>query len=188
MVQTELMAFSRMVEHIKQLCVQGKSGTLFLVSDQNQMVQVHLARGEIVSLAHRNRRGLEALAVLVTMKNAKLRLDEGYVASPDGSNLATKVILDHLDNVASVASVAAAPVAASGASVPTMLGPEIRATAQRILMKYVGPMAEIVCADHFERTTDLRALARSLSNEIPDQAQAMKFAAEISAAFNLAPA
>lgn len=185
MVQTEVMAFPLVIGHIKKLCVQGKSGTLFLVSDENQMVQVHFARGDIVSLAHRNRRGLEALAVLVKMKSAKLRFDDGYVASPDGNNLATKVILDHLDNVASVASV---PVAAPGESAPASLDPEVRAIAQRILTKYVGPMAEIVCADHFERTTDLRALARSLSNEVPDQDQAARFAAEIAAAFNLSPA
>lgn len=185
MAQTELMTFSGIVGHIRQLCAEGRSGTLFLVSDENQMVLVHLARGDIVSLAHRNRRGLEALAVLGKMKNAKLRFDDGYVASPDGNNLATKVILDHLDNVASVG---VTPVAASDVSAPAALGPEVRATAQRILMKYVGPMAEIVCADHFERTTDLRALARSLSSEVPDQDQAAKFAAEIAAAFNLSPA
>lgn len=185
MVQTEVMAFPLIVGYIKQLCVQGKSGTLFLVSDESQMVQVHFARGDVVSLAHRNRRGLEALAVLGKMKNAKLRFDDAYVASADGHNLATKVILDHLDNIAAVAPV---PVEASAGSAPALLGPELRATAQRILTKYVGPMAEIVCADHFERTTDLRALVRSLSNEVPDHDQAAKFAAEIAAAFNLSPA
>lgn len=185
MTQAEWTSFSRIVEHIKQLCRQRKSGTLFLASDENLLVQVHLDGGNIVSLMHRNRRGLHALAALTQIRNARLRFDDGYVASSENHDLSTQAILDHLEN--------AAPKPAQPSKVPDALASnvftaEVRATAQRILVRYVGPMAEIVCADHFERAADLHALVRALADEIPDQAEAAKFSVEIGNALNLTPA
>lgn len=185
MAPAELTPLSRIVEHIKELCAQGRTGTLFLVSDENLMAQVHLERGDIVSLMHRNRRGLDALAVLGEMKNAKLRFDEAYVTSSEKHALTTRAIFDYLD---SATPIAAEPVKASGSAASNALTAEVRATMQRILMTYVGPMAEIVCADHFERTSELRELAQSLAEEIPDPEQAAKFAVEIGKALNLTPA
>jgi|APLak6261703504_1056268.scaffolds.fasta_scaffold10569_1 hypothetical protein len=185
MTQAEWTSFSRIVEHIRQLCSQRKTGTLFLASDENLMVQVHLDSGNIVSLMHRNRRGLHALAALTQIRNARLRFDDGYVASSENHDLSTQAILDHLENAAPKAAESSM---APGASASNVITAEVRATAQKILMRYVGPMAEIICADHFERATDLRALARALADEIPDQEEAAKFAVEIRKALNLTPA
>lgn len=182
MAQAGLTPFSRIVEHIKELCAQRRTGTLFLVSDENLMAQVHLERGDIVSIMHRNRRGLEALAVLGEMKSAKLRFDDAYVTSSEKHNLTTRAIFDYLD---SATPIVATPVMASVSTVSNALTEEVRATVQRILMTYVGPMAEIVCADHFEQATDLRSLAQSLAGEIQDPEQAAKFAVEIGKALNL---
>ena len=48
-------------------------------------------------------------------------------------------------------------------------------------MKYVGPMAEIVCDEHFSVATDARMLARLLAGEIPNPEQSARFLAEIGA-------
>lgn len=182
MTQAEWTSFARIVEHIKQLCGQLKTGTLFLVSDENLMVQVHLDRGEIVSLMHRNRRGLHALAALTQIRNAKLRFDDGYVASSENHDLTTEAILDHLGTAALKSE---SPSMAKVVTPSSAFSVEVRDTLQKILMRYVGPMAEIVCADHFERATDLRTLARSLADEISDRAEAEKFKAEVGKALSL---
>ncbi|MCX7154899.1 MAG: DUF4388 domain-containing protein [Rhodocyclales bacterium] len=184
MAQAEWTPFPQIVEHIRQLCAQRRTGTLFLVSDDNLMAQVQLERGDIVSLMHRNRRGLDALAILGKMKNAKLRFDDAFVTPSERQNLPTQAIFDYLTGATPKI---AQPVVASGSSASDVVTAEVRATMQKILMKYVGPMAEIICADHFERATDVRTLARSLADEIPDQAEAEKFAVEIAKALNLTP-
>ena len=76
MASMELISLPTIVEQIRQLCTQLRTGTVFLVSDQNRMVQVHLDRGEIAFLMHRNRRGQEALQVIAGMRQARLRFDE----------------------------------------------------------------------------------------------------------------
>ena len=65
--------FPRIVEHVKELCAQGRTGTLFLVSEDNRMALMRFEAGAIVTIVHRNRRGLEALAAVCEIKSAKLR-------------------------------------------------------------------------------------------------------------------
>jgi hypothetical protein len=92
--------FPRIVEHVKELCAQGRTGTLFLVSEDNRMALMRFEAGAIVTIVHRNRRGLEALAAVCEIKSAKLRFDVASVAPIDTHDLATKDILDHLEKVA----------------------------------------------------------------------------------------
>ena len=185
MAQLEWTPLSKIVEFIKQLCAERRTGTLFMVSDENFMAQVLIDGGDIVSLMHRNRRGRDALAVVGKMKYAKYRFDTAFVAPSERHNLTTQDIFDYLGGATPniTPSVAASGVPASGA-----VTADIKATMQKVLMRYIGPMAEIICADHFEQATDVRALARLLADEIPDRAEAAKFAAEIARTLNIAPA
>lgn len=185
MAQVEWTPLSKVVEFIKQLCAERRTGTLFMVSDENFMAQVLIDGGDIVSLMHRNRRGLDALAVLGNMKYVKYRFDDAFVAPAERHNLTTQAIFDYLGGATPKI---AQPVVASGSPASGVLTAEVRATMQKVLMKYIGPMAEIICADHFEQATDVRALARLLADEIPDRAEAAKFAAEIAKALDIAPA
>ena len=188
MAQTELNPLPAIVAQIKLLCAQGRTGTVFLVSDKSHMAQVHLIRGEVVLLLHRNRRALDALKIIGGMQKARLRFDEVYVCTTEKDNLSTREVLDYLDAVALQADVpgtTSTPLAPSAQSI--VLTAEVKSAIEQIMVKYIGPMAQIVCADHFEQATDLRALAQGLATEIPGQEQAARFRAEIAAALNLAP-
>lgn len=183
MAQAEWTSLSKVVEFIKQLCAERRTGTLFMVSDENFMAQVLIDGGDIVSLMHRNRRGLDALAVLGKMKYAKYRFDDAFAAPAERHQLTNQAIFDYLGGGATPQL--ASPVSASGSPASGVLTAEVRATVQKALMKYIGPMAEIICADHFDRAVDARTLARSLADEIPDRAEAAKFVAEISRTLNI---
>jgi hypothetical protein len=185
--QTELFPFQRVVDYLKQLCAQGRSGTLFLVSDDNRMAQVRLDNGQIASLLCRNRRGLEALGILRNMQHARLRFDESFMAKDENDNLSTQAIFDNLSGVASGGAASAAPAAKAAAPKPAAAGepglaltPELKATIQRVMTQYIGPMAEIVCEDHFEQAGNMRALVQLLAGEISAPDQAAKFRADIS--------
>lgn len=170
--------FPRIVEHVKELCAQGRTGTLFLVSEDNRMALMRFEAGAIVTIVHRNRRGLEALAAVCEIKSAKLRFDVASVAPIDTHDLATKDILDHLEKVARQMP---SPAASPDIPRPASFSPEVKLAVQKIMMKYVGPMAEIVCDEHFSVATDARMLARLLAGEIPNPEQSARFLAEIGA-------
>jgi hypothetical protein len=195
--QAELIPFLRIVEHIKQLCAQRRSGTVFLVSDDNRMAQVQLDNGEIASLLCRNRRGLEALGIMRGMQQARLRFDDSYLAKTERDDLSTQAVLDSLGAGASDTPAPATTTAPPGAvaaapkvpaAAPALaLTAEIKGSFLRVLVKYIGPMAEIVCEEHFEQAGNLRALILLLAGEIPNPDQAAKFRADISAELGLAP-
>jgi hypothetical protein len=66
----------------------------------------------------------------------------------------------------------------SPAAPASAIAPHHVAQLERMLVQYIGPMAQIVCADHVGAVGDLRSLALALSNEIPDPRQAETFRAE----------
>jgi hypothetical protein len=187
--QTELFPFQRIVDYLKQLCAQGRSGTLFLVSDDNRMAQVRLDNGQIASLLCRNRRGLEALGILRNMQHARLRFDESFMVKDENDNLSTQAIFDSLFSSAGGAADApsgAAPAAPSksAAAAPArssalQLTPQVKATIERVMTQYIGPMAEIICDDHFDAAGNMQALVQLLADEISAPEQAAKFRADI---------
>ena len=58
---------------------------------------------------------------------------------------------------------------------------------EKMLVQYIGPMAQIVCADHVPGAADLRSLALALSTEIPDKKQADAFRADAARSLGLGP-
>ena len=189
MAQTELFPFQRVVDYLKQLCAQGRSGTLFLVSDDNRMAQVRLDNGQIASLLCRNRRGLEALGILRDMQHARLRFDESFMAKGENDNLSTQAIFDSLVGSAGAAAAvpaAAAPAAPARQAAPgLLLTPQVKAIIQRVMTVYIGPMAEIICDDHFDAAGNMQALVQLLADEISSPEQAAKFRADIARELNL---
>ncbi|UUZ53747.1 hypothetical protein LP419_34840 [Massilia sp. H-1] len=50
MSQHEMIPFRRIIEMVREFCTQRRTGTVFIVSDDNRMAQVHLESGNIVAL------------------------------------------------------------------------------------------------------------------------------------------
>ena len=188
----ELIPFWRIVEQLRQFCAERLTGTVFIVSDDNRMAQVHLESGNIVMLLCRGRRGLDALAAMRTMLNARLRFDDTYISATETEHLDTREVINQLSaslpsappGAALRAATPAAPAAGAAVAGPA-LSAEALARMERILVQYIGPMAQIVCADHAADAGDVRALALALISEIPDKKQADAFRAEAARSFGL---
>jgi hypothetical protein len=204
--QAELLPFQGIVDYLKQLCAQGRSGTVFLVSDDNRMAQVRLDKGQIASLLCRNMRGLEALGILRGMRHARLRFDETFLGKGENDHLSNQAIFEQLfaegpatpaatpadaanraapagrpapGVPAPIAPPALAKPAAAAAAPALLLTPQVKATIERVMTQYIGPMAQIICEDHFDAAGNMPALVQLLAGEISAPAQAAKFRLEI---------
>ena len=215
MAQPDFTSFPVLMEQVAQLCAQRQTGTVMLVSDDNRMAQVHLRNGEIVFVMCRGRRGRDALGIMRTMAAARLTFVAGVVDSNEAIDWPTKVVLDYLSgqsedlpggdgvstpasrpSVAALAAAAPRPAPAAGAaSAPAVARPSAgagvnaatKALLEKVMLTYIGPMAQIVCGDHFANATDARALTLALATEIPGKPQQAKFKAEIAKLLDLAP-
>ncbi|MDB5920964.1 MAG: hypothetical protein JWR40_5198 [Massilia sp.] len=193
MAQAEMLPFQGIVDYLKQLCAQGRSGTVFLVSDDNRMAQVRLDNGQIASLLCRNLRGLEAVGILRGMRHARLRFDESFMAKGENDHLSNHAIFEQLF-AEGPATPAATPAASAGRAAPAvpataaaaaapapalLLTPHVKATIERVMTQYIGPMAQIICEDHFDAAGNMHALMQLLAGEISAPQQAAKFRLEI---------
>lgn len=207
MTQADFTPFPSLMVQIATLCGQRQTGTVMLVSDDNRMGQIHLRAGEIVFVMCRGRRGRDALGIMRTMQAARLSFVAGSVDAAEAIQWASKTVLDYLNGllpdlpgqgdaaavappVAASAAFAARPVAAAPAPAPQPaaavdLTPATKAVFEKVMLTYIGPMAQIVCSDHFANATDARALMAALATEIPGAANQAKFKAEIARLLNL---
>jgi len=179
MAQQDMIPFRRIVEMVREFCTQRRTGTVFIVSDDNRMAQVHLDSGNIVALLCRGRRGQEAVAGMRTMQAARLRFDDNYLTADDNERFDTNKVLELLGGGAEgqrAAAAAAAPASAPAVTEgPGTVTPAQATTLEHILIQYIGPMGEIVCADHVAQAGNVRALIAVLADEVPDKAQAAQF-------------
>ena len=205
MAQAGFTPFPSLMEQIANLCGQRQTGTVMLVSDDNRMGQIHLRAGEIVFVMCRGRRGRDALGIMRSMQAARLSFVAGAVDAAEAIEWASKTVLDYLSGLlpdlprqgdagavapAASASAAAAAMPAAPARAPQParaadVTPATKAVLEQVMLSYIGPMAQIVCADHFASITDARALAMVLATEIPGAANQAKFKAEIATLLNL---
>ncbi|HEU4842915.1 MAG TPA: hypothetical protein VFT05_01520 [Burkholderiaceae bacterium] len=177
MTQQDMIPFRRIVEMVREFCSQRRTGTVFIVSDDNRMAQVHLESGNIVALLCRGRHGQEAVAGMRTMQAGRLRFDDNYLTASDAERFDTHALLELLG-----AGTAASPRAAERpAPAPAASGAVTLAQAaalEQCLVQFIGPMAEILCADHVAQAANLPALIAVLADEIPDKTQAARFTRE----------
>ncbi len=195
MSQSESIAFPLVVETLRQLCAEERTGTVFIVSDDNRMAQVHLHGGDVAAVLCRGRRGHDALLLMQSMARARLRFEDGPVARGEADAAATQAILAYLDGSRTQApnsgpgkerrSVERTPLVAAAAPPDGVLSATTRAIFERILTEYIGPMAQIICQDHFDSAKGARLTALALAGEIPNQAHAARFLSEVGKALQL---
>jgi hypothetical protein len=188
MNQQSFSPFFEVIDDIKRLCEQGRTGTIFLVSDNNRMAQVFLENGNIASILCRGQRGQEALNSLSNMQSVRLRFDETIKTIPNRDGLSNQTVFEALlkaagklsgisTNVTTKITPPTAPTVPSPASFN--INADTKKLVQDTLTVYIGPFAEIVCEDHFEKASNLRGLIEQLAGEIPNETSANQFRSEL---------
>ena len=168
-----LISLARVVGQVRALCDARSSGIVFLTTEENRMAQVHLSAGHVVAVICRNKRGFAAVQLMRDIHSARMHFDAGHIAASDSDELLTQVFFDYLGNTAQ------APLAPSETNGPVaILPPDVKITLEKLLAKFVGPMAEIICLEHFEGATNALSVIEAIAKEIPNHKDADKFRAD----------
>lgn len=157
---------------IGRLSERKASGTVFIATRDNHVAQIMLDRGEIVFIFFAGKRGQEALNLLTRIREGRYRFQEGGVVSRGMPLPPTQDILLALDG-------GPEHVPAHGQDARAPEGKGLSA-AQKTLLEScladcIGPMAAIVCEDHFNSASSFQATVNALAAEIPSPGQARKF-------------
>jgi hypothetical protein len=177
---------SQLVSELKILCREGRTGTAYVVTDDNRMARLGLAAGKIDFIWFHSRRGADALILMSHIHAGRLRFEDGVKAAADAADLPTTAeILEFLLAPQSgVGSPSPAQQSRSGTPPPAsdtqQQGPPAVGAAERtmieeILTDYVGPMASIICDEQLNECSDLESALNSLAAEIQDSGQIKEF-------------
>lgn len=182
MNQETYIPFADIVVELKKLCDAEKTGVLFVVTRKNKSAQIMLSKGNIIFVYFFNKRGKDALSLMMEIEAGRFRFQEGATTAKPMNLPPTSEILQYLMSGAKPSEVInVRPVqAVETAGEPTVssLTIEQRDKLEYALAKYIGPMATIICEDSLEGVPDLTAAINALAAEIPDQGKAELFRKE----------
>ena len=169
--------YAEIILEIGRLCKQKKTGTLFIVTPDNRSAQIKLEEGEIVFVFFSSKRGQEALDLMSTIHDGRYRFQEGGGVSRRMQLPPTSNILEALR--ASGLGQSSSPVRQQHIGEEGLIGnglsPKEKNVLENCLADCIGPMATIICEDHFGSSSDLKATIDALAGEIPSPEQVKKF-------------
>lgn len=174
----DYIPFSEIILEIGKICKQKATGTLFVSTSDNRSAQIMLDRGEIVFVFFSGKRGQEALMLMSKIEEGRFRFQEGGVVARRMALPSNQEILQALSGAPSqsvTSSWAAPAVPEKKAPTGGGLSAEQKSVLEACMADCIGPMAAIICEDHFSSIGDLKSAIEALAEEIPSAAQAKKF-------------
>jgi len=180
MNQDTYIPFADIVLELEKLCDAGKTGVLSVVTPKNKSAQIMLSKGTIVFVYFFNKRGKDALSLMMEMEAGRFRFQEGAITAKPMNLPPTQEIVQYLLSGAKPSEVinvrpAPPPEVVAGPAASAALTLEQRDKLEYALSKYIGPMATIICEDSLDGVADLSAAIEALATEIPDSGKADQF-------------
>ncbi len=180
MNQDIYIPFADIVLELEKLCDEGKTGVMSVVTPKNKSAQIMLSKGTIVFVYFFNKRGKDALSLMMEMEAGRFRFQEGAITAKPMNLPPTQEILQYLLSGAKPSEVinvrpTTLPEVAAGPASGGTLTLEQRDKLEYALSKYIGPMATIICEDSLDGVGDVRAAIEALAIEIPNSSKADQF-------------
>ncbi len=156
-----------LVDELRRLRGEKRSGTLYFASMNRRLVQIGLDQGEIVSISFQNEHGPLALALLL-----KADMEAGVSRFADGPPRGARLPLPATAQILAQIEARPAPAPATGTPAAPRLDRETRAVIEEELTEIIGPIAGLLCKDIWNAVTTVDAALAALGRELPDPGQA----------------
>jgi len=69
--------YPQLIEALHRLCSEGRTGTMFICTDENQALRFVLENGRVVGCNYRRKHGREALPLIRTVRSGRYSFSEG---------------------------------------------------------------------------------------------------------------
>jgi hypothetical protein len=158
-----------LISELEMRCEQGQTGK-FLISVKNGgFAWFWLDEGRIININYGDKRGLKSIPNLAQVTSCTT----SFIHS-SGSSQEMMLLPSNEEIFNQLRAASRDPVETSA----THLSQEVKTELKEILAKYIGPMAEVVCARALSRPVDTETAITVLASKIPDPKRASAFKAE----------
>lgn len=156
---------------LRALCQENQTGTLYIIDDGHLLGQIGLQKGEVTSLLAQKKQGVDALPILLGVRNGSIAFTQGALPPARMALPPTADILAAFEN----ASSATKPSRPGQQTALPTLTPASKTVLEQTLREFIGPIANMICTDHFRVVTNLAAAIDALADEIPNPGAASQF-------------
>jgi hypothetical protein len=181
--QSMLLTYDGLMDELQRSCIEKRTGTLLIATEDNQLARIFLHDGEITSLSYGLKNGMEAIAAIKEIKQARVKFSHGRVGDSRGGKLpATAEVLQILASERRTLTTTARP---ASKSVSNDQVPSALKVIETELVEFLGPLAKIVWSEHLERIgkpinpRQLPTLIDNLAKEIGDPTKVKRFKEQI---------
>ncbi|MBL8250888.1 MAG: DUF4388 domain-containing protein [Candidatus Competibacter sp.] len=165
------LSSSDIVNRLRGLCQEKQTGTFYIIENGHLLGQISLQAGEIIALLAQKRQGLNALPLLVGIRNGGMAFAPGPLSAHRMDLPATHDILAILDGANTAADLhQAGPETAAPA-----LSEASKKFLEHTLKDLIGPIAAMICADCFRTAATADEAIEALAQEIPNPQAAAQF-------------
>lgn len=177
---SEARPLSSLALDLQALCQGQRTGTLLIVTEDNNLAQVVLEKGTIVSMSFKGKHGQEALELIQHIPAGRGRFHERLTTAAKATLPTTAEILALLGSSGGRQQTMP-PAQGSSARPPQtppggmVVSPEQQTVLQTALAAFLGPIAPVVCAEYIAQSRTLEEVLQKLTAEISDTAAARRF-------------
>lgn len=165
------LSLPAIIAQLRKLCKEKQTGALHIIDKGHLLGQINLDKGEITSLIAKKHHGIDALPILLSIESSDIAFASSALSTPRMSLPPTSEILALLDGAKSTAIPSQSGVQSSKSS----LTDASKAILEQTLKEFIGPIAKMICTDHFQTVTTLAAAIDALADEIPNPQAATQF-------------
>ena len=176
MSRDDILSYDALIQQVRGLCLEARTGTIFIATSENHSVRIVMQRGEITHVVARGQVGMAAVASIKEISGGRLTYSEGAADGGKPQSLPrTSELLAMLSGEDQTPS--------GGAVTATLLSKlqQAREIIEAELTEYLGPMAAVVYNEMVTRIrqgkgpTTLTAAIDQLAAELSDPDKASRF-------------
>ena len=179
-----LSSYKEIVGKLRHICDGGETGTLSLATRENHYASISIKDGQIIGVAYRQSKGAAALENIRKVRAGRFTFAPGVLrhSEVDASLPSSKALFEFLGIGEITPATAVRTTEPAPKSEPSdntngaaRLAIELEAT------EYLGPMAAIICEEHFARVgnlnnkKNLQSVLEGIAGELGDDAKGEDF-------------
>lgn len=182
--QSTMFTYDGLMDELRRACIEKRTGTLLIATEDNQLARIFLQDGEITWLSYGLKKGIEAIAAIKEIKQARAKFSQGRAGeNPTATLPPTAEVLQLL--AGDRRAPAATPARPASKSLSNEQVPNALKVIEAELIEFLGPLAKIVWSEHLERigkpvnSRQLPTLIDNLAKEIGDPTKVKSFKEQV---------
>jgi len=177
-----ISTFSNLIAALQNLRNDQETGIVFLVSGDNRSAQVSFENGNIVQALCQGKKGERALEIIAQMEKVRFRFQAGAIPPSRAAMPVFEEVIRSLENATVVPVSGKRPMTVGKPSSLKFPDQALTEDQKKILhdslVECIGPMATILCEDHFGTARSMEEAIEAIVDEI-SPAHASRFRSEV---------